>query len=248
MSFQDHFSSVAADYAAYRPTYPPALVAYLAGLPERRELALDCGCGSGQFSVQLADAFERVIATDASAQQIAHAKPHSRVEYRQAPAEHVPLANSSVDLITAAQAAHWFNLEAFYAEVTRVLRADGALALITYGAAESAGPVGARLAHFYRETIAPYWPPARQHIETGYRTLPFTLREQPAPQLSLRAHWTLAQLLGYVRTWSAVRRAIATLGHDPVVQLRGELAAVWGDPVAPREIHWPLRMRVGRTG
>src|SRR5207249_7256547 len=118
--FQDHFSDKAAGYAAYRPVYPPALVDALAALAPGRGLAWDAGCGSGQLSLLLAQRFDRVIATDASADQIAHATAHPKVEYRCAPAEASGLADGIADLAVAAQAAHWFDLPDYYAEVRRV--------------------------------------------------------------------------------------------------------------------------------
>src|SRR3954471_1174634 len=132
-AFKDHFSSRAADFAAYRPTYPPELVDYLASVCPTSNLALDCGCGTGQLAVLLADRFKRVIATDASAQQIENAEPRERVTYRVAPAERSGLPDASADLVVAAQAAHWFDQPAFYAEARRVGRPGAILALVTYG-------------------------------------------------------------------------------------------------------------------
>jgi ubiquinone/menaquinone biosynthesis C-methylase UbiE len=132
-AFKDHFSSRAADYAAYRPTYPPELVDYLASVCPTSNLALDCGCGTGQLAVLLADRFKRVIATDASAQQIENTEPRERVTYRVAPAERSGLPDASADLVVAAQAAHWFDQPAFYAEARRVGRPGAILALVTYG-------------------------------------------------------------------------------------------------------------------
>jgi len=246
-SFKDHFSTRSADYALYRPTYPAELAERLAALAPGRELALDCGCGAGQLSVLLADVFAQVVATDASAQQLANASPHPRVAYRHAPAEASGLADASVDLLTVAQAAHWFELDAFYAEARRVLRTDGVIALITYGIIEADGEVGAALSRFYFDVIGPFWPPERRHVETGYRSLPFPFAELEPPQLAMRANWTLEQLLGYVDTWSAVRVAEATLGRAPYESFAEALRALWGAPDQPREIRWPLSMRIGRT-
>src|SRR5690606_7834750 len=121
-SFKDHFSSGSADYAAYRPTYPVALVQELARISPATRLALDCGCGTGQLSVLLADHFAEVLAIDASPTQIANATPHRGVTYRVSLAENSGLPDASVDLVTVAQAAHWLDLESFYAEVRRVAR------------------------------------------------------------------------------------------------------------------------------
>ena len=121
-TFKDHFSASAAGYAVHRPRYPDALVDFLAEQAPGHELALDVGCGTGQLSVLLARRFRRVIATDASARQIEEAEPHPSIEYRVAPAEQSGLEDGSADLVTVAQAAHWFELSSFYEEVWRILR------------------------------------------------------------------------------------------------------------------------------
>ena len=246
MTFKDHFSSHAAGYATYRPTYPAALVDCLAGLAPATGLALDCGCGTGQFSVLLAERFARVIATDASAQQIGHSEAHDRVEYRTAPAERSGLPDASVDLITVAQAAHWFDLDAFYVEVRRVARPKAVLALITYGVLHVARPEAETiLQHFYSRIVGPYWPPERLHVEEGYRSLPFPFAEVQAPPLAIEVSWSLADLLGYVDTWSAVRGAEKALGRAPIEAFRAEMTRAWGDPQRRETIRWPLALRVG---
>ena len=71
--FHDHFSTVAGRYADFRPSYPQALFDYLATLAATDSMVWDCACGNGQASVDLASRFHRVIATDASKEQIASA-------------------------------------------------------------------------------------------------------------------------------------------------------------------------------
>src|SRR5262245_40543455 len=132
MLFADHFSGHAADYAEHRPGYPAELCAFLATVAPARGLVWDCGTGSGQAAVVLAARFEHVVATDPSAAQLAHARLHPRVEYRTAPERDSGLPPGSCDLVTAAQAAHWFDLPAFYAEADRVLRSGGVLAIWCY--------------------------------------------------------------------------------------------------------------------
>jgi SAM-dependent methyltransferase len=246
MSFKDHFSTKSGDYAAYRPTYPHALVDYLAGLCPQTDLALDVGCGTGQLSVLLADRFERVIATDASAPQIEKAQAHDRVEYHVAKAEQSGLAAASADLITAGQAAHWFNLDAFYAEVRRVGKPGAVLALITYGVIEADPDIDPLVRHFYKDVVGPYWPPERRHVEEGYRSFAFPFEEWTAPPLAIEVPWRASDLLGYVDTWSAVRGLEAAQGRQPVEEFGRELQALWGEPERRRPIRFPLSLRVGR--
>ena len=245
-AYKDHFSSHSADYAAHRPVYPDALADYLAGLAPDRSLALDCGCGSGQLSRLLGERFDRVVATDASGAQIAKAKPHPSVEYRVAPAEESGLADRSVALVTAAQAAHWFDLDAFYAEVRRVGRTGAAIALISYGMAHVTPEIDCVVGRLHDETLAPYWPPERRHVEDGYRSLDFPFAEIEAPRFSIELEWPLAAMLAYIDTWSAVRRMDQAAGPGRFEAFAAELGAAWGDPGLPRRVSWPHALRVGR--
>jgi len=245
--FKDHFSRLAAQYSAFRPTYPAALFDYLASLCRKRRAAWDCACGSGQATLALAERFDSVIGTDASAQQIAAACVHPKVVYRVAPAEKSGLDPTSVDLVTVAQALHWFDLAPFYREVDRVLREAGVLAVWTYGVFHVEGSEIDRLIQeFYQYTVGPYWPPERRDVEEGYRRLPFPFVEMTAPAFILEQAWDLERVLGYLRSWSATGRYVERTGVDPVSGLGERLALIWGDPKAPRRATWPLSMRVSR--
>jgi len=245
--FKDHFSRLAAQYSAFRPTYPARIAEYMAGLCEERKLAWDCACGSGQATTGLAPRFERVIATDASAKQVSEAPALANVEYRVAKAEDSGLEVDSTDLIVVAQAAHWFDLNAFYSEVRRVLRKGGVLSLWSYGNPQVEGlEVDRRVREFYSETVGAFWPPERRIVEEGYRTLSFPFTELVVPEFTIEARWTLPQLLGYVRSWSATGRYVQEHGTDPVVELESSLLSVWGDRHRKRLIIWPLAFRVGR--
>ena len=246
-SFKDHFSSHSSGYAAYRPTYPPELVTFLAGIAARTERVIDCGCGTGQLSVPLASRFAQVVGVDASAAQIAAAQPHERVVYRVAPADRTGEPDSAADLLTAAQAAHWFVLDRFYAEVRRVLRPGGVVALITYGILDVDEDIRPLVDEFFFRVIGPYWPPERDHVNTGYRELAFPFEELEPPALSIDVSWTFAEFIGYIDTWSAVRAAEKAVGRAPVINFAEALARVWGPQDRPRAIRWPLSMRVGRV-
>jgi len=245
--FKDHFSEISAAYAAHRPSYPAALVARLARLAPARRLAWDAGCGSGQLSALLADQFERVVATDASPEQIGRAAPHPKVEYRCARAEASELPERVADLATAAQAVHWFDLPAYYAEVRRVVRPGGIVALISYGVVTVGTDLDAVIQPFYRNVLASYWPPERRHVDNGYRSLPFPFEELDAPAFEIRLEWRLLDLLGYVGTWSAVWALQQAEGPGPFATFRGALEAAWGPATTVRTVRWPLVLRVGRV-
>lgn len=245
MSFKDHFSGHADAYARFRPRYPEALFAWLAWLAPARRLAWDCGTGNGQAAVALAAHFERVVASDASSEQLAHAIPHGRVLYRVAPAEAPPPEARGADLVTVAQALHWFDLERFYPAVQRVLAPDGVLAAWGYGLMQVSPAVDAVVADYYHNVVGRYWPPDRAHIENRYLTLPFRFPEIVAPDFSMTAEWTLDTLLGYLDTWSATRRYLAAHAQHPLEQVAAALRHAWGE-AEQRTVTWPLFLRVGR--
>jgi ubiquinone/menaquinone biosynthesis C-methylase UbiE len=246
-TFHDHFSEIARRYADFRPRHAAAVFDFLATLVPKSSLVWDCACGNGQATVDLAERFDRVIATDASQEQIAAATPHPKIEYRVAPAEQSGLPDASVDLLTVAQALHWFDLERFYAEAKRVLKPGGVLAAWAYGVDEVEGEAVNQLAqHYYSKTVGPYWPPERTIVEEGYRTIPFPFTEMTAPAFRLEARWTLEQLLGYFSSWSATNRFIKATGRNPLEPLAQALSQVWGEPSQPRLVIWPVSLRVSR--
>jgi ubiquinone/menaquinone biosynthesis C-methylase UbiE len=245
-AFKDHFSVAAHEYDRYRPRYPKTLIEFLAAAAPGRDLAWDCATGTGQAAVALAARFGRVIATDASSAQLAHAVAHSGVDYVLATAESCGLADRSVDLVTVAQALHWLDLERFYAEVRRVARPGAVFAAWTYSLADADPEVDPLVASFYAE-MTPWWPPERSHVEDGYRRLHFPFEPLATPAFEIREAWPLERLLGYFSTWSAVNRCRKDTGQDPVIALGERLAEVWGDPSRPRPVRWPLHLRAGRV-
>lgn len=247
MRFADHFSTQASTYAARRPRYPEALFAWLAAQAPARGTAWDAGCGSGQASLGLAAHFGTVIASDPSAAQIAAASVHPRVHYRVEPAETPSLAAASVDLVSVAQALHWFDQERFHAAVRRVLRPGGVIAAWTYALCRVDAAVDAAYDRLYEPILGPYWPPERRHVESGYRELPFPWPPIAAPAFELSVRWNLDAYRGYLRSWSATQRYIDRHGSDPRALVDAELAAAWGDPAVEREVVFPLALRVGRA-
>jgi ubiquinone/menaquinone biosynthesis C-methylase UbiE len=244
----DHFSRVAVAYASFRPHYPDELFTTLAQVAPGRRRVWDCATGSGQAAVALARSFDHVVASDVSAAQVRQATAHPRVTYHVATAEAPGLAAASFQLVTVAQALHWFDLDRFYSEAMRVLVPGGLLAVWTYANLQvDRGPIDAVLGEFYIDVIGPYWPEERRLVETGYRTLPFPFDEISIDSPPMVASWTRSRLLGYVRTWSAVQRYVEATGADPVPALGQRIAPHWGDPESPRQIEWPLTVRAGRT-
>ncbi len=247
-SFKDHFSRVARAYAAVRPKYPDELYAFLASQAPARDVAWDAATGNGQAAIGLARHIEHVIATDASTEQIAHAIADVRVEYRVARAEQSELSRASVDLITVAQAAHWFDLDAFYDEVRRVARPDALLALWSYGYFVMTPEIDAIIDRFSEGKLQSYWPKESRVIRDHYRPLPFPFAEIDAPPFYMQHPFTLEQLEQYFRSWSGVQRYIDSKGEDPVPIVMDELRNIWGDRDASRTASFELYLRVGRVG
>jgi SAM-dependent methyltransferase len=248
MSFKDkdHFSGHADCYEAFRPTYPVDLFEFLASLCPVRELAWDCATGSGQAAVPLAAYFKRVIATDASAKQIEQASGPENVQYSVAAADSGPIETGSADLVTVAQALHWFDLPKFYAEVSRVARAGSVLAVWCYQL-HSISPEIDRVVHrLYSDIVGADWPPERRLVEEGYQTLAFPFEELANPPFEMKHSWDLEHLWGYLASWSSTQRYQKRTGQDPLELIKQELETAWGNPEEARDVIWPLHLRVGR--
>lgn len=245
-NFEDHFSKQAETYAQYRPQYPDEIYAYLASVSPGLSLAWDCGTGNGQAAVGLAKHFDKVHATDASAEQISRAYQNEKVDYHVEPAEHVSLNDSSTDLVTVAVAIHWFNFDEFYREVKRVLRPNGIIAAWTYNLTEITPEIDQLVEEYYKGILDGYWPERIRYLEEKYETLPFPFEEIAPPAFVMEINWNLIQLAGFFNSWSATQRYKADKGHHPLEIIWPKLTAAWGDENEPRLIRWPLHFRVGR--
>lgn len=244
MEFKDHFSDRAELYSQFRPTYPDALFEWISTLVRRHELAWDCATGNGQAAAGLASHFERVIATDASEKQISMAAAHASIDYRIATASESGLADESVDVVTVAQAIHWLDHAQFYDEARRVMQRDAAIVIWAYGDPVIDDANIDAIVHAYnRGTIEQYWKPERNLILAGLRTIPFPFLEVRAPEFLMERSWTLRELAGYMRTWSATAAYSAEHGGDPVGVVENSLLRLWGS--GTHVVRWPLYVRAG---
>jgi len=244
LSFKDHFSTQSAGYARYRPTYPRALFQFLASLSSGHGRALDCATGSGQAAIALTEFYSEVVASDASQAQIDAAIKHPKVCYTVASAERSGLGEASVDLLTVGQAFHWFDKVAFMREASRVLRPDGVLAIWCYELCSVNDECDAIVDRLYTDIVGEFWPAERVTIEEGYRSVVMPGTAVDVPAIEMTMSWSAADMLGYLRTWSACNRYEKQHGSDPVAEIEEDLAAAWGDPMRP--VVWPLAIKVSR--
>lgn len=245
MADNKHFEHGGANYAQSRPTYPESLAIELANLCASKTHAVDIGCGTGQLSVLLASQFDKVTALDPSASQIENAQQNAHVAYKIQGAEDTGIDNQSADLVVAAQAAHWFDLDKFYTEVKRIIRPNGILALISYGVPELEGTIGKRFDTFYWEDIYHFWPEGRKHVERGYQDLNFPFEEFTLSPLAIERTWNRDQFLNYIDTWSAKRKAKEAADLALFQAYSDELVSTWPDDQT-HKIRWPISARVTR--
>lgn len=244
--FKDNFSKQSQVYAKFRPAYPPELFSYLAALCRAHELAWDCGTGNGQSALSLAAYFKTVYATDPSAEQLQHALPHERITYNVEKAESSSLKDLSADLVTVAQAVHWFDLDRFYTEVKRVLKPGGILAVWAYGLPSISESVDPVIRYFHDEVLGDFWQKENRLIEQEYRPLFFPFEPLAAPELTMHKIITREDLIGLLHSWSAVQRYKDFHHTDPVKDLEAQLENAWPDPDVKQEASWKLILKAGR--
>jgi SAM-dependent methyltransferase len=245
--FKDHFSGHAETYARHRPGYPDELFAYLLAQVPSTRLAWDCGTGNGQAALGLAKGFTRVVATDPSIQQLKNAFSAPNVSYLCSLAEKPALAAASADLVTVAQALHWFDIPRFFSEVRSVLKPGGVVAVWGYALCRINPELDAVIDDYYWHKVGPYWPKERKHVDEAYSSISFPFDEWQAPEMHILLDWNLDDLLAYLRTWSPTRRYIEAHGSDPVDEVAPALAALWGEPSVERKVVWPIFMRIGKV-
>ncbi len=244
--FKDNFSKQAEIYARYRPTYPPALFHFLRTLTEKHDLAVDCGTGNGQAAVALTEFYKTIVAVDPSIEQLKHASNHSQISYYERSAHQLPVSDGTTDLITAATAMHWFDLNKFYPEVKRVLKKDGILAIWGYTVQKIEPFLDDLLHDFQFKTLKDYWAPENQIVVNEYKNISFTYDEIECPDFCAEKIFDLDDLIGYINTWSAVQKFLQKNNYNPTDELRDELLDYWKTPQNKKRVEWKIAMRVGR--
>ena len=241
---KDRFSAHAQQYAQFRPDYPNELYTYIYSRVKNFDIAWDCATGNGQVALQLAKKFAQVQATDISQSQLDHAVSDPRIQYTIARAEQSSFPNQHFDLITVGQAAHWFNIEAFYNEVRRVAKPQAIISIWGYGLLTINKTIDALIHQFYTKVIGNYWDTEREHIDQQYRNLPFPFVDAEQKKFIIYRQWQLNQLIDYLNTWSAVKKFIQQNNHNPLDDLAQQLnQIVHANEVL--HIQFPIFMLIG---
>ena len=246
-TFKDNFSKQAEVYVKFRPTYPKELFEFLKGLTLEHKLAWDCGTGNGQSAVKLADYYEKVYATDPSQEQIKNAIPHDKIVYKVENAENPSvIEDNSVDLITVAQAVHWFDFDKFYTQVMRVLKTNGIIAVWAYGIPTIDMELDNIIKDFHDNIVGEFWLPENKLIEKEYSTIPFPFDEIKTPDFFIKKQVTLSETLGHLRSWSATQKYIDKYNEIPMEHLSQKLQEHWDNIETEKEITWKLILKVGK--
>ncbi|GAB3195735.1 class I SAM-dependent methyltransferase [Pontibacter aydingkolensis] len=248
MAYQhkDNFSAQSAAYAAFRPHYPQALYDFLFALPVVIQTAWDCGTGNGQVASVLAEKYKHVYATDISEAQLQKATIKPNITYTKAGAEASGLADQSINLITVAQAVHWFDFDAFHKEVKRVAKPGAFITIWGYGLLSISHEIDTIITYFYKHTTGPYWDSERRHLDVAYNTIPFPYKEVSCPGFEIKATWTREQFMGYLSSWSSVQHYIKQQGTSPLPDLKAQLLEQWPDGKSI-EVTFPVFMRIGKV-
>ncbi|MBU7571382.1 MAG: class I SAM-dependent methyltransferase [Flavobacterium sp.] len=241
---KDNFSNQASEYSKFRPSYPPELIEHIVSFTESREMALDVATGNGQIAQKLSEYFQTVYATDISENQLQHAKQLLNVIYKKLPAERTDFLDKQFDLITVAQAIHWFDFDQFYAEVYRILKPNGIFAVVGYGLFSTNEESDKILSDFYYNIVGPFWDAERKYLDENYQTIPFPFEELETLHFQNKFTWTFEQLVGYLETWSAVEHYKAHNNENPIDLIRKKLEISW--EAGDKTVVFPMLLRLGK--
>lgn len=240
---KDRFSNHAKQYATFRPVYPKALYDFIFSQVKKFDTVWDCGTGNGQVARDLAVKFKKVLATDISDKQLANAYQTENIFYSIA-GEETTFPDRQFDLITVAQAIHWFDINKFYKEVNRVANKDALLAVWGYSLLSVTPEIDAVLKHFYTKVVGPYWDKERKLIDDHYKSIPFPFNEIQSPEFKFSFDWEIEEFRGYISTWSSVQKYIHANQINPVEKFMKEIKPLWKNE--QQSVNFPLFLRVAK--
>jgi ubiquinone/menaquinone biosynthesis C-methylase UbiE len=241
---KDNFSKQASEYSKFRPEYPDEMIDYLVSFVKKKGVALDIATGNGQVAHKLSRFFETVYGVDISQNQLENAIPRENIIYKVASAENTFFKNQEFDLITVAQAVHWFDFDLFYKEVCRILKPDGIFAVIGYGLFSTNEESDKIVKDFYYNIIGPYWDAERKYLDENYKTIPFPFDEIVVEPFENKLTWTFEELIGYLETWSATQHYISKNNQNPLDLIYNDLKTSWEK--SDKKVTFPLLLRIGK--
>ncbi len=241
----DNFSERAKTYAKFRPVYPDNLYKFIYSNVKNFENAWDCGTGNGQVALELSNKFNHVYATDISDSQLALAPAKQNIFYRHSRAEKTNFEENKFDLITVAQAFHWFDEDGFYKEVNRVAKHNSILAVWGYNLLKISPEIDIVISDFYTNTVGKYWDADRRKVEESYSKIQFPYKEIDAPSFEIKTQWNFEQLIGYLNSWSSVVKFNKEQGFNPIKLIESDLLKVWGVGKS-YPVKFPLFLKLGK--
>lgn len=253
------FDKQAEVYLDARPNYPAQWYSMLADRTLFHSRAWDVGTGNGQAAIAVAEHYEKVIGTDVSEAQLKCATQHPRVQYIQTP---LSLSNDelisliggegSADLVTVAQAVHWFDLPNFYSIVTRLLRKPGGLFAVWGYNDIVVSPAFDPVMKRFHDTTLPYWNQNIKYIFDAYKTLPFPFQdvglgcEGKPLQLDIPKQLSFEGFIRMLKSWSAVMTAKEN-GVDLLPEeMVKDFETAWGGPDLVRSVTYKAFMLAGK--
>uniref|UniRef100_A0A2N9GDF8 Methyltransferase type 11 domain-containing protein n=1 Tax=Fagus sylvatica TaxID=28930 RepID=A0A2N9GDF8_FAGSY len=234
------FIKQAEQYAEGRPSYPQELFDFIASKTPSHDLAWDVGAGSGQAARSLAGIYKNVIATDTSPKQLQFAPKLPNIRYQQTPPtmsiaelEGNVAPQSSIDVVTIAQAIHWFDLPNFYQQVRWILKKPhGIIAAWCYTAPEVNDSVDAVFQPYYNIAAEPYWEPPRKLVDNKYTTIDF-----PFEPVDGADHTGPFQFLR--------EKGVELLSNDVIEEFK---RAWTEDGQDKKVVKFPIYLKIGRVG
>lgn len=246
MNQQDNFSGQAQYYAKFRPVYPDEMYHFIFKHLNQKQYAWDCGTGSGQVAGYLADHFKTVYANDISLEQLKHAVKKNNIVYANHPAEETGYPSDYFDLITVAQAIHWFDFDKFYEEALRVAKKGSCIAVIGYGLMRTDREIDPIIENLYKFAFGKYFSSTRRYIDEEYKTIPFPFEEMPSPGFSIKKHWVVSELEGFFNSWSPIQKFRTEHGYNPVDDVMKKIRAKVPEDRILQGL-FPVFLRLGRV-
>lgn len=231
------FDGAAHGYARHRPGYPEALVDWVVSEARvgRGAAVADVGCGTGIFTRALCARGLAVVGVDPSEDMLAQARAQGGGErYARGEAAATGLDDASADLVSVAQAFHWFDLDAALAEFARILRPGGHVAAVWNIRGEGAfmDAYADLLRRFSKEyEVTESWDATLEALRLHSRTRNARGRSFPNAQ-----HFDFEGLHG--RTWSA---SYVVRGVEDRVEFDAGLRALFDEHARDGVLEFPYR-------